>query len=271
MLPHYRLELTCDAADQVIYEESANYSDAFTLLAVGTVLLSIALLGARFGVDGPSLRKLLATSFSTGFLFCCTSLPCFIRSKIILDRARQTLTIRRTLIRISWTHQYRIEDIERIYEGEGRELKQRALGLELTNGRTKKLNLWAKLTTVSNQETHLNDVLDRFRKFAGRVHKPMTEDEWWDRTKKNASADLKRGLRRSLYFLIAFVATAMAIVPFLYGHSFHQYWKSVGVFLLCASLGLSIALLLQMAFVCIKRSFVKELNKIDREFGTPKE
>jgi hypothetical protein len=116
-MPHYRLELTVDTADQVICEESANYGEAFTCLAIGIALLAFAILSARAGAEDPSRRKLLGTSFGSGLLICCLSLPSFTKSRIIFDREQQDVKVRRSLLGIGWTHRYRLEDIEEVFEG----------------------------------------------------------------------------------------------------------------------------------------------------------
>jgi hypothetical protein len=100
MLPRYHLDLVRDTAEQAIYEESPNYQDAFACLAIGLLLLSVALLGARLGTGGASWHRVYATSFAGGFITCCLSLFYFVKSRIVFDRELQTLTIRRSLLGI---------------------------------------------------------------------------------------------------------------------------------------------------------------------------
>jgi hypothetical protein len=73
MIPRYHLELICEDADRLVYEESANYGDAFTCLCIGIILLAIAIIGIRLGAEDLTRRKFLSTSFVSGFGFCVVS------------------------------------------------------------------------------------------------------------------------------------------------------------------------------------------------------
>jgi hypothetical protein len=270
MLLHYRLDLTRDAADQIVYEESANYGDAFTCFVIGVFLLVLATAGILFDTDNLSRRKLLANSFFGGFCFCCFSLSYLIKSTVILDREQQTLTIRRRILGIAWTHRYPVDEIEEIFESTGaREGHKRLLGIEFRNGRTKRLTLWAKLSSLSAEEAHLNEALKRAWRHSarqtGRVHKHLTEEAWWAHTKDNARLDMRRHLRRALYALIVFIATAAAVVPFLYGYPLHPYWTRVGTILLFISMGLWLLLILEAVLSYIDWQYMRDLEKIDRE------
>ena len=271
----YHAEVTLDAADQMIFEESPNYGDAFICLAIGVVLLALALTGIRLGVEDLTHRKLLSTLLFSGFCFCCISVTYFIKSKIVFDREQQTLTVRRSLLGLGWAHQYGIGEIEKIFEGDAREKGKRLLAMELTSGRTKKLTLWAKRASLSSEETQPNSTLQRFREFSarksGRIHKPATDDDWWAHTKENASVDLRKHLKRTLYTLISFIATGAAVVPFLAGNPLHEYWYGMGTVLLLASMALWLLLILFAVFTYSSWKCVKDLKKIEGQSGTAKE
>jgi len=143
------------------YEESPNYDEAFICIGFGVVFLAIALFAIRLGARDLHRVKLL--SFFVGFCLCCYSVACFVRSTICLDRESQALTIRHSLLGISWGHQYPIKEIEQFFEAMGQGKDQRLLAVELTNGRTTRLNLWAKKTSLSAEEERLTEVLERFR------------------------------------------------------------------------------------------------------------
>jgi hypothetical protein len=270
MLPRYSLDLIRDSADELTYEESANYGDAFTCFVIGISFLAFAVVLNHGGPGDLSRRKLLASLFLGGFCFCCFAVPYLVTSRITLNRDQMILVVRRSLFGVTWTHQYRIDDIEEIFDGTGaRGGNRKQLGLELTNGRTKRLTLWAKRTSLSAEETHLNEVLHQIRKHAerqtGRTHKPVTEDEWWAHTHENAQADLNRHMKRTVYALVGTVATSGAVVPFLKGYPLHRYWTSGGTILLFAALVGWIALILEAAFSYISWRYVADLKKIDKE------
>lgn len=268
MLPRYHLDLVRDSADQVIYEESANYGAAFTCLGIGFALIALALAGARLGDVSRSRQRLLATSFSGGLLLCCLSVSYFIKSRIVLDRGQQTLSIRRSLLGIPWTNRYRIGDIETIYEGAGQDPKKKSLGIELTSGRWKKLLFWAESPSLAPEEAHLNEVLKRFRRFAekqtGQVHQPATEDQWWRRTNDNAAADLRMHLRRTLYCFLAGGMTAGVVVMLLSGHPLHRYWRVAGPITYFTSLICWIAFILEAYSSYIDWTYVRDLRRIDK-------
>ncbi|MGD1095260.1 MAG: hypothetical protein ABSB35_25120 [Bryobacteraceae bacterium] len=194
---------------------------------------------------------------------------------MILDREQQALTIRRSLFGIGWTHQYGIEEIEEVFEYEApRERDKRLLAIELTSGRTRRLTLWAKRPSLSAEQAQLNEALKRFRRSearkTGRVHKPLTEDKKWAHTKENASVDLRRHLRRTLYALVGFVTAVAAVVPFLYGHVLYEYREGIGKYFLLASLVLWIVLVVEAALSFIDWENVRNLEKIDKQWHLPK-
>ena len=275
MFPQYHLAVTRETVDKVIFEESPNYGNAFICLSIGVVFLTLAVIGIILGVEDASWRKFLSTSLLCGFCFCCISVTYFIRSTIVLDREQQSLAIRRRLLALGWAHHYAIGDIERIFEGTASEKDKRLLAIGLTNGRTKKLTLWAKRTSLSSEEAQLNSALKRFRDYGagalGRNHKPVTEEEWWEHTKENASVDVRRGLKRTLWALIAVVVTAMAVVPFLAGHALHKYWKGMGTLLLLALMILWLLLILSASSTYIAWTYMRDLKKIDSHSGTSDE
>ena len=270
MLPRYRLDLIRDSADELTYEESANYGDAFTCFVIGISFLAFAVALNHGGTADLSRRKLPASLFLGGFCFCCFAVPCLVKSRITLNRDQMILLVRRSLFGVSWMHQYRIDDIEEIFEGAGaRGGNRKQLGLELTNGRTKRLTIWAKRASLSTEEAHFNSVLRQIRKHAerqtGRIHKPVTEEEWWTHTHENARADFNRHIRRTVYALIGTVAMSGAVVPFLKGYPLHGYWKTGGTILLFAALVGWTALILEAAFSYISWRYVADLKKIDKE------
>lgn len=63
MLPQYQLEVTRDVADQFVFEESPNYGDAFICLAIGVILLALAVIGISLGAEDLARRP---KSFLTG-------------------------------------------------------------------------------------------------------------------------------------------------------------------------------------------------------------
>jgi len=95
----------------------------------------------------------------------------------------------------------------------------------------------------------------------------MTEEEEWAHTKDNAAVDLRRHLRRTLYALIGFLATAAAVTPFFYGNPLHEYWSSIGRCLLLVSMILWLLLILEAATAVIGWNYVRELKKIDKRYG----
>jgi hypothetical protein len=275
MIPRYHLELICEDADRLVYEESANYGDAFTCLCIGIILLAIAIIGIRLGAEDLTRRKFLSTSFVSGFGFCCLSIPYLIKSRITLDRQLQTLAIHRRLAGITWNIQYRLGEIEQFLETvPGREVRKRTLDLELTSGRAKKLTLWGgKRESVSKDAAHLNESLKQFRSYgarqAHRLYRPLTDAEKWEHTKKNAAADLRRHIRRALYVLIAFVSVTATVVPFLHGNPLNRYWTNIGGAVLLVSVCLWIALILETVFTYIDWRYVRDLDKIEKEWGKP--
>jgi hypothetical protein len=270
LLPRYRLELVSDAADQLIYEESANYGDAFTSLGIGVCFLAIAIVGVRLDPYDLSRRKLLGTFFTGGIGFCGLSLPYFIKSKVVLSREDQSLIIRRSLLGIPWTRRYPIEEVNRIYEGgTPRSGGKKLLALELANARTKRITLWAKRTSLSAEEAHLNEALKRYRRHierqTGRVHKPTTDENLWELTKSNASIDLRRHLRRALYTFLGFIVPSAITVPFFAGNSLHAYWGTFGVGTLLLALLLLFAFLLEAVFSYTSWCDLRDIRQIDSD------
>ena len=266
----YELKLVREDADEVVFEESPNYPDAFTFLALGVALFVGGAFASRFAYEHVSWRKPIGAALSGGMLTMLMSITYFITSRIVLDRRRQLLSVQRKLWGIPWTREYPIRDIERIFAGSsGRKDRKVALALELRNARTAKLTLWAKSNSLIVEEHQLNEALKRFEGSASPEHdrkrETMTDDEWWSHTKGNAFVDLKKSYRKTLITLFGVVVIALANWPFFAGHPLHQYWKSVGVPLLLVEMVLWLVLVLRAAFLFIQWNYVRSLNKIDKE------
>jgi hypothetical protein len=274
MLLQYKLELTRDAADQIAYEESANYGDAFLLIGIGVVLLMFALIGTRLGADDLPRRKLLAGSFLSGLCLCFLSVVNFARSAVVLDREKQVLTIRRSFWGVGWTHLYRIEEIDRFFQGVGRSNSKRLLALEFTNGRTKALTLWETRTSLAAQEARLNDTLKRFRRYAshqtGKVPKPVTEEMRWALIRENAAVDLRKHSRRTLYALIGGLTTATGVVSFLKGNPLHRYWSDLSLPLFLASMGLWLLVIFEALLTWTDWANLRDWNEIDKPYRKKK-
>jgi hypothetical protein len=265
----YELKLVRDDAGQVVFEESANYFDAFSLLAIGSVLLIAGALSFRAAYEHVSWRRPVGAALSTGTAVLLLSIPYFIRSRIVLDRVHQSLTVRRRLAGIHWTREYPIREIERVFDGGSVQEKTALLWLQLRNARTARLTMWAKRDSLALEEHQINSALKRFEESGSPEHarrrEPMTEDEWWGHTKKNASVDLKRGLRRTLYVLSASVAVALALWPTFSGYPLHRYWRLIGVPLLLLDVALWMGLVSSVGSCVIQRDYVRKLKKIEEE------
>jgi hypothetical protein len=56
--------------------------------------------------------------------------------------------------------------------------------------------------------------------------------------KLNARERLQLWRTRAIYSLVALLLSCASVIPFLYGHSLHRYWESLGKYLVLLSMGL---------------------------------
>ena len=71
------------------------------------------------------------------------------------------------------------------------------------------------------------------------VEDPLSEDELVA-TRQEAREVLRLWRMRAIYSTAAFVLSCASVTPFLYGHSLHAYWESLGKYLVLLSMGLLI-------------------------------
>jgi Na+/melibiose symporter-like transporter len=81
--------------------------------------------------------------------------------------------------------------------------------------------------------------------------------------KRNAEQRLRLSAKRLIVSGLAFFLSCAAIIPFLYGHSLHEYWGTFGMYLLFLSLALLFPFVMCVAMTFTAWIFLRNWQKKD--------
>ncbi len=84
--------------------------------------------------------------------------------------------------------------------------------------------------------------------FLGERQESCSEEEALE-FEKYVTRDLRKKLKRAWWATAVFIATVLALTPFLYGHFLHHYWETIGKYLLILAMGEYLLIVLLWGFV----------------------
>jgi len=274
VLPRYHLELNFEVPDRATVEESPNYALGFTCLGIGVAALTIGLVWMYVSSEDQSAREFPSICLIVVPLCCCVGISAFFGSTIVLDRDRQTLAVCRHFFRLRWERQYLRVEIEQLYEALAFD-DWRFIAIEFTDLRRKRLTLWPRRRSLSDETARLSNVLKKFRKHqerkTGHVHHPMTEDNRWALMKASADYQFRLHLRRTLLALLALVVWIGAVILLVQatGGKDFAFRRIAGLGMVLVFIGLMIFMTFEVSLMELHWTDIRKMRKIDERFGPP--
>lgn len=83
---------------------------------------------------------------------------------------------------------------------------------------------------------------------------------------KHVAARLKRVKKAAAFAGVALFLDILGLIPFLYGHSLHHYWETIGKYLLWVAMALLLWFVYKVGLIWASWQSARETR---REFGGP--
>lgn len=91
--------------------------------------------------------------------------------------------------------------------------------------------------------------------------KPLSSEEI-EEIRHFADNLLRKQKKRAFIATVSFIGSCLAVAPFLAGNPLHQYWETVGKYILLLSMGLLIPFLVCVGWAWSAWVYVRDVRKL---------